>query len=81
MGLRPPRRRARFLRATVGAVGLLLVLGLMRLVRHAAPDVRLPDGAELERAGPILASSLNSSANVALLGDKALLYSSSGRAC
>ncbi len=69
----------RFLRATVGAVGLLLVLGLMRLLRHTPPDVRLPDEAELERADPILASSPNSSVNVALLGDKALLYSSSGR--
>jgi phosphatidylglycerol lysyltransferase len=69
----------RFLRATVGAVGLLLILGLLRLVRHTAPQVRLPDDAELARAAPILATSPNSSVNVALLGDKAFLYGADGR--
>jgi phosphatidylglycerol lysyltransferase len=69
----------RFLRATVGVVGLLLVFGLMRLLRHAPPEMHLPDRADLDRAAQIVATSRDSSANLALVGDKALLWSSSGR--
>ena len=69
----------RFLRATVGVVGLLLVFGLMRLLRHAPPETHLPDRAELDRAAQIIATSRDSSTNLVLVGDKPLLWSSSGR--
>jgi phosphatidylglycerol lysyltransferase len=68
----------RFLRATVGVVGALLVVGLMRLFRHAPPDVELPGPAELDRAAALIDTWPDSSANLALLGDKALLFSQSG---
>jgi phosphatidylglycerol lysyltransferase len=69
----------RFLRATVGVVGLLLVAGLMRLLRHAPPEVRVPGEEELAHAAAVVATSPDSSANLALIGDKALLFSTSGR--
>jgi phosphatidylglycerol lysyltransferase len=69
----------RFLRATVGVVGLLLVFGLRRLLRHAPPEMHLPDRAELDRAAGVVANSRDSSTNLVLVGDKALLWSSSGR--
>jgi phosphatidylglycerol lysyltransferase len=68
----------RFLRATVGAVGLLLVFGLMRLLRNAPGRIHLPDEPELERAAAVAAASSDASANLALLGDKFLLFSESG---
>jgi len=69
----------RFLRAMVGVVGLLLLVGLMRLLRHAPPAVSTPGEEELAHAAAVVATSPDSSANLALLGDKALLFSSSGR--
>ena len=69
----------RFLRATVGVVGALLVVGLMRLFRHAPPDVELPGTAELDRAAALVDTWPDSSANLALLGDKALLFGEGGR--
>jgi phosphatidylglycerol lysyltransferase len=69
----------RFLRAMVGVVGLLLLLGLMRLLRHAPPAVSTPGQEELAHAAAVVATSPDSSANLALLGDKALLFSASGR--
>jgi phosphatidylglycerol lysyltransferase len=69
----------RFLRATVGVVGLLLVFGLMRLLRHAPPEMHLPDRGELDRAAQLIADGRDSSANLILVGDKALLWSSSAR--
>ncbi len=69
----------RFLRASVGAVGALLAVGLMRLLRHAPADVGLPSQAEMERAAALVAASSDASANVALVGDKAFLFSESGR--
>jgi phosphatidylglycerol lysyltransferase len=69
----------RFLRATVGALGALLVAGLLRLVREAPPRVVLPDVAELDRAAALIAGWPDASANLALLGDKPLLFSASGQ--
>jgi phosphatidylglycerol lysyltransferase len=68
----------RFLRATVGAVGALLVAGLLRLVRQAPPRMRRPDRAELDRAAALIATWPEAFANLALLGDKPLLFSDSG---
>ena len=65
----------RFLRATAGAVSVLLAVGVLRLLRHASADPREPSAAELARAGEIAARSPRTVANLALLGDKALLFS------
>jgi len=69
----------RFLRASVGVVGLLVVTGLIRLFRGAPASVPLPDKAELERAAALVAELPDVSASLALVGDKALVFSTSGR--
>jgi len=74
------RDAPRFLRATVGVVAALLATALFRLFRHAPPELALPDPAELERAGALVSVSPDVSASLALLGDKALLFSESGHA-
>ena len=73
----------RFLRATAGCFVLALVLGVMQLVGWGRPP-RPETGAspeEIERAAAAIAGadSPPSSAWVALLGDKQLLFSDSGR--
>jgi phosphatidylglycerol lysyltransferase len=70
----------RFLRATVGAVVLLGTVAVARLLRPARPEPDLPDAATLERAATVIRGSSSAEANVALLGDKALLFSESGKA-
>ena len=69
----------RFLRATVGVVSVLAVVGLMRLIRHAPARVERPSPADLDRAAALIDTWPDTSANLALLGDKALLFSDSGR--
>ncbi len=69
----------RFLRATVGVVGALFVIGLMRLFRHAPADLEAPTPADLDLAARLVSSSPDASANLALLGDKALLFSEGRR--
>src|SRR5438270_3572586 len=70
----------RFLRASVGVIGLLLLFSIQRLLRPAAEEPDPPTIEEVERAGAIIADEKNSQANLALLGDKPLLFSPSGRA-
>jgi phosphatidylglycerol lysyltransferase len=70
----------RFLRATVGAVVLLGTVAAARLLRPARLEPDLPGPAELDRAAEVIRRSPVSEANVALLGDKALLFSDSGSA-
>ncbi|HEY0779450.1 MAG TPA: bifunctional lysylphosphatidylglycerol flippase/synthetase MprF, partial [Gemmatirosa sp.] len=70
----------RFLRATVGAAGGLLLFGLARLLRHAPADPEPPAPADLERAAAIVAAAPNTEANLALLGDKSLRFSARGNA-
>jgi phosphatidylglycerol lysyltransferase len=69
----------RFLRATVGAVATLLAAGLLRLVRPAPPEMTRPAPEELERVAELVSMSPDVSPNLALLGDKALLFSQSGQ--
>ncbi|WP_020677786.1 bifunctional lysylphosphatidylglycerol flippase/synthetase MprF [Geopsychrobacter electrodiphilus] len=64
----------RFLRATVGATALLLVFGLTKLLHPSPQDPDLPGSSELDAAKPILARSPVTMPNLALLGDKALLF-------
>ncbi|AHG87645.1 Lysylphosphatidylglycerol synthetase, domain of unknown function DUF2156 [Gemmatirosa kalamazoonensis] len=69
----------RFLRASVGVLGALLVFALLRLLRHAPADPEPPTDADLARARCVLERAVATEGNLALLGDKSLLFSDSGR--
>lgn len=69
----------RFLRATVGLVAMLGVLGVRRLLTPAAPLPSPPDPGSLDRAAAIVATSPVATAHLALTGDKSLLFSEDGR--
>jgi len=70
----------RFLRASVGVIGTLLLFSIGRLLRPAAPEPDPPALPDLERAARIVDIDGSSHAHLALLGDKPLLFSESGRA-
>lgn len=70
----------RFLRATLGAFVVLFAFALLRLFRYAEAEPALPGAEDLERARTIVARSEDTMANLALLGDKALLFSKTGNA-
>jgi phosphatidylglycerol lysyltransferase len=70
----------RFLRASVGVLGGVLFFAISRLLRPSPPDPDRPGAAVLQRAQEIAASDPSSAASLALLGDKPLLFSDSGRA-
>lgn len=70
----------RMLRASLLAGLLLGSFAVLRLFTPSRAPAPMPSAAELERALPIIRSSTDTVANLALLGDKALLYSASGRA-
>ena len=69
----------RFLRATVGVAVALVVFGTMRLLRPIRLATPLPSREVLSEVRCIVACSTRSEANLALLGDKAILFSSSRR--
>jgi phosphatidylglycerol lysyltransferase len=60
-------------------VALAFIVALVKLLRPAPSKPTLPTAAEMERAAAIAASSPETSAYLATLGDKALLFSPSGR--
>jgi phosphatidylglycerol lysyltransferase len=68
----------RFLRASVGAIGLAVALGLSRLLRPAPSRHSPPSAEEIERAARIAHESGRADTNLATLGDKALLFGESG---
>ena len=70
----------RMLRGTL--IGMLIAasFGLSRLTKSPPPRPQLPDREQLARAKKIIEHSESSSANLALLGDKRLLFHSSGDA-
>lgn len=70
----------RFLRASVGASLVVLLYALSRMFRVAPPAPRRPSPEELDRAGAIAAASPDTSAWLAVLGDKQLLFSEKGDA-
>jgi phosphatidylglycerol lysyltransferase len=70
----------RFLRATVGAVGLALFFAAAKLLRAAAPPPALPSTGDIEQAARIAARSRSTSSYLALLGDKSFLFGESGDA-
>ncbi len=70
----------RFLRATVGIVISVLFFFIAKLLRPTQPEYSLPTPLELDRAQAIVAASRSTVANLALLGDKSLLFSENGKA-
>lgn len=64
----------RFLRATIGAAILLLMFAIAKLLRPVTLIPALPDVDTLGKARTIIATSAETSANLALLGDKTLLF-------
>ena len=70
----------RFLRATVGALSLGLGVALYRLLRPARIESAVPSAPDLERAAGIIARQSAASANIALLGDKTLLFNDAATA-
>lgn len=70
----------RFLRASVGVCAVLLVAALQRLLRPALVHPAAPGDESLDRVAAIVQASRDVQANLALLGDKSLLFSESGNA-
>ncbi len=68
----------RFLRASAGVAALLVATALSRLLRVAGAEPHLPTADELERIAPVVRAAGSTVANLALLGDKALLVSEGG---
>jgi phosphatidylglycerol lysyltransferase len=69
----------RFLRATTGATAFALIFALVKLLRPAALEPKRPAAVDIERAATLAARSPETSAYLATLGDKALLFGSGGR--
>lgn len=70
----------RMLRASLLAVLVLGAYGVLRLLAPARARPAIATAADLQRAMPVVRASAESSAHLALLGDKTLLFSESGHA-
>ncbi len=64
----------RSLRASLFAAVIAAAYGLWRLLRPAPPPMSAPREADLERAAELIAQADDTTANLALLGDKNLLF-------
>ncbi|HEX6964446.1 MAG TPA: bifunctional lysylphosphatidylglycerol flippase/synthetase MprF [Gemmatimonadaceae bacterium] len=64
----------RFIRATMGAIIVLVIFAVARLIRPARPRRELPSDEELREASAIVARSPEATSHLALLGDKMLLF-------
>ncbi|PWB70118.1 hypothetical protein C3F09_09505 [candidate division GN15 bacterium] len=69
----------RSLRALVGALVALSAFAVLRLMRPHPHEPTLPTGEDLDRLLPVIASARETEANLALLGDKTLIVSQSGK--
>ncbi|MBU0966994.1 MAG: bifunctional lysylphosphatidylglycerol flippase/synthetase MprF [Proteobacteria bacterium] len=67
----------RFLRATVGAVAVMLAFAVIRLFRPYQPPSAAPTAEELAEVAALCRRSTNTTACLALLGDKSFLFSDS----
>lgn len=65
---------ARFLRATAGALGVLVAFAALRLLRPARPILHRPTETDLADARRIVTGYPEAAAHLALLGDKYLLF-------
>ena len=63
-----------FLRATVGAFLLLLVLGMAKMLSPFSRDIHMPGKEEMELAKTIINQSEETSGNLVFTGDKYLLF-------
>ena len=70
---------SRMLRGSLLAVLLLGTFAASRLLAPARSSPARPSVADLDRAIPVIRNARDTSANLALLGDKSLLFSESGR--
>lgn len=70
----------RFMRSTLVACVTILVIALMRLFRSAPVEPALASVEDLSRAANIVNVTRDTRANLALLGDKSLLFDDAGRA-
>ncbi len=70
----------RTLRALVGVVILAAAFLVVRLLRASPPEPVPPSAEDLERAAAIVEASPSLQGNLALLGDKSLLFDATGRA-
>lgn len=70
----------RSLRAMVAVALLTLCVALAHLLHRAPPALPRPDAAELARAQAVVMAQENAGAGLALMGDKCLMFSESGRA-
>ena len=68
----------RFLRATMGAVCLALFFAVARLLRPARLKMAFPGSEDIVKASAVIGRSKKTYANLALLGDKTLMFSESG---
>ncbi|HEX3533957.1 MAG TPA: bifunctional lysylphosphatidylglycerol flippase/synthetase MprF [Gemmatimonadaceae bacterium] len=69
----------RSLRAMIGVLGALMLFALTRKLRHAEAEPEVPSPRQLDIAARIASSSPETIGNLALLGDKSLLFSDSGK--
>jgi len=69
----------RSLRAMIGVLGALMLFALSRKLRHADAEPDLPSARQLDIASRIAADSPDTIANLALLGDKSLMFSETGQ--
>ncbi|MEO7271863.1 MAG: bifunctional lysylphosphatidylglycerol flippase/synthetase MprF [Vicinamibacterales bacterium] len=65
---------SRFLRASVGAAGVILLFGVARLVRPAPHDVLEPSPDDLRHAAEIIARQPRTSAQLVFLRDKGVIF-------
>ena len=70
----------RFLRAMVGTSSLVLLFALVKLLRPSRVTMQSPNVHEIKRAQAIIADSPQTTANLALLGDKNLLFNDANTA-
>jgi phosphatidylglycerol lysyltransferase len=71
----------RSLRASLLAVMIGAAYGLWRVLRPAPPRFSAPKSADLERVAELIESGEDTTANLALLGDKNLLFNKDRTAC
>jgi len=70
----------RFLRASVGVLAAMLIVAVRHLLRPAIAEPDPPTIADLDAAQAVIGHDRHSQSNLALLGDKPLLWSESRRA-
>jgi phosphatidylglycerol lysyltransferase len=71
---------SRFLRASVGALVVAILVVFARLLRHAAPAITPPTPADLSDAESLIARQPTTTPNLVLLADKAVLFDESRQA-